>query len=294
MKTKEDKKRFHKGEFSIQSIIMSVLSAVTLVTIVIMGFLLYHRFRQTMDKTAVSDTEATVESTVERINLAFLDIRHIFNAANYNVIQEFDISSQEFGKQFSLLYEINSDKIQSIALYGKDGKLIASEPVAMEKNNADVTSQSWYCNAESDIENIQFSLPHTQNLFRDGSFRFYRVISLSRSVDINDGERPGSGVLLVDIKCSVIEDVLRQINDSSDGVYYYVCNRDGEMIYHPRQSELSRGLFAEDSSPAAGYEDGVYEMPSGGSTEQVIVGYCVYRLEVNRGYTSKPADDKQR
>ena len=94
MKIKEDKKRFHKGEFSIQSIIMSVLSAVTLVTIVIMGFLLYHRFRQTMDKTVVSDTEATVESTVERINLAFLDIRHIFNAANYNVIQEFDISSQ--------------------------------------------------------------------------------------------------------------------------------------------------------------------------------------------------------
>ena len=73
MKIKEDKKRFHKGEFSIQSIIMSVLTAVTLVTIVIMGFLLYHRFRQTMDKTVVSDTEATVESTVERINLAFLD-----------------------------------------------------------------------------------------------------------------------------------------------------------------------------------------------------------------------------
>ena len=82
MKTKEDKKRFNKGEFSIQSIIMSVLSAVTLVTIVIMGFLLYHRFRQTMDKTAVSDTEATVESTVERINLAILYISHIFNAAN--------------------------------------------------------------------------------------------------------------------------------------------------------------------------------------------------------------------
>lgn len=38
MKTKEDKKRFHKGEFSIQSIIMSVLSAVTLVTIVLWAF----------------------------------------------------------------------------------------------------------------------------------------------------------------------------------------------------------------------------------------------------------------
>ena len=62
MKIKEDKKRLHKEEFSIQSIIMSVLTAVTLVTIVIMGFLLYHRFRQTIDKTVISDTEATVGS----------------------------------------------------------------------------------------------------------------------------------------------------------------------------------------------------------------------------------------
>ncbi len=66
---------------------------------------------------------------------------------------------------------------------------------------------------------------------------------------------------------------MRQINDSSDGVYYYVCNRDGEMIYHPRQSEMSRGLFAEDSSAAAGYEDGVYEMPSGGSRAGFVGSY---------------------
>ena len=124
-----------KGGFNIQSIIMSVLMASTLITITIMGLLLYYRFKLAMDNTAVSNTEATVESSVDRLNSDLLDIRQIFNAANYNIIQEFDISSQEFAKQFSLLYETNSDKIQSMALYGSDGNLIASEPVSLEKEN---------------------------------------------------------------------------------------------------------------------------------------------------------------
>ena len=183
--------------FNIQTIIMSVLMALTIITIALMGFLLYHRFKLALDKTAISNTESTVESTIDRLNSDLLNIRQISNAANYNIIQEFDISSQEFSKQFSLLYETNADKIQSLALYGSDGRLIASEPVAAEKENVEVTKQRWYRNAENDIENVHFSTPHTQNLFADGSFRYHRVISLSQSVDINDGERPGIGVLLV-------------------------------------------------------------------------------------------------
>lgn len=147
-----------KGGFNIQSIIMSVLMASTLITITIMGLLLYHRFKLAMDNTAVSNTEATVESSVDRLNSDLLDIRQIFNAANYNIIQEFDISSQEFAKQFSLLYETNSDKIQSMALYGSDGNLIASEPVSLEKENVEIKNQDWYQNAENAIENIHFSM----------------------------------------------------------------------------------------------------------------------------------------
>ena len=272
MNKKKSKKRYYKKELSIQSIIMFVLTTLTLVTVVIMGGLLYDRFKQSMEKSAVSDTKAAVESVVERVNSKFLDIRHIFNAASYNVIQEYDISSQEFDKQFSLIYEINSDKLQSIALYRDDGTLIASDPVAVEKENIDVKNQDWYIHAENDIENIHFSIPHTQNLFQDGKFRYYRVISVSCSVDINDGGKSESGVLLIDMKCSVIEDVLKQMNESADGIYYYICNRDGEIVYHPRKSEMSRGLFTENSSQAAGYEVGVYTIPSDSGQLQVVVG----------------------
>ena len=275
-KRKKDSDLKENVVFNIQSIIMSVLMAITLVTIVTMGFLLYQRFKLAIDKMAVSNTEATVESTVDRVNSDLLDIRQIFNAANYNIVQEFDISSEKFAEQFSLLYEVNSDKIESLALYGNEGRLIASEPVAVEKENIDVTGQDWYKNAESAIENVHFSIPHIQNLYEDGLYRYHWVVSLSRYVDINDGEIPGSGVLLVDMKYSVIEDVLKQINDSSEGIYYYMISRDGQMIYHPRKTEMARGLFEENSLKASGYEEGTYEITTNGHKESVVVGNIAY------------------
>ncbi len=64
----KDKKKagFHRKNivFNIQSIILSVLMAISLVTIIVMGLLLYHRFKLALEKTAVDNTEATVETIV--------------------------------------------------------------------------------------------------------------------------------------------------------------------------------------------------------------------------------------
>ena len=256
------------AKFNIQSL--------SLVTVTVMGFLLYHRFKLASDKSAVANTEMTVESTIDRLNSSLLDLRQISDAANYNIVQEYDISSQEFTRQFSMLYETNTDKIQSLALYGDDGMLIESEPVATVKDNVKVADQKWYQDARSEIENIHFSTPHVQNLFDDGTFRYHRVVSLSRSVDINDGSTSGSGVLLVDMKYSVLEDMLERINETSSGIYYYLCSRDGEIIYHPRWTEINRGLFKEKNNKAASYEDGIYEMKTDGQKENVVVGSVAY------------------
>lgn len=264
------------AKFNIQSIILSVLMTLSLVTVTVMGFLLYHRFKLASDKSAVANTEMTVESTIDRLNSSLLDFRQISDAANYNIVQEYDISSQEFTRQFSMLYETNVDKIQSLALYGYDGMLIESEPVATVKDNVKVAEQKWYQDARSEIENIHFSTPHVQNLFDDGTFRYHRVVSLSRSVDINDGSTSGSGVLLVDMKYSVFEDMLERINETSSGIYYYLCSRDGEIIYHPRWTEINRGLFKEKNNKAASYEDGTYEMKTDGQKENIVVGSVAY------------------
>ena len=99
---------------------------------------------------------------------------------------------------------------------------------------------------------------------------------MSRSVDINDGSTSGSGVLLVDMKYSVLEDMLERINETSSGIYYYLCSRDGEIIYHPRWTEINRGLFKEKNNKAASYEDGIYEMKTDGQKENIVVGSVAY------------------
>ena len=270
---------FHHGRFigfDIQSIIMAVLTGLTITTTVVMGFLIYNRFKLAIKQTAVSNAESMIESTVDKVDTDLAGIRQISNGVNYNIIQEYDISSQEFSKQFSLLYEVNVDKVQSMALYDNSGKLVAAEPVAVQKDKVNVEEQEWYKNASEDIENMHFSTPHIQDLFQDGANRYYWVISLSRSVDINDGDKPVNGVLLIDMKYSVIEEALSRINDSSSETYYYLCNRDGDIIYHPRRAEIDRGFFTEESAEAAVYDDGTYEIKMTGGKENVVVSSIAY------------------
>lgn len=72
----------------IQSIIMAVLTALTLITTITIGLLLYNRFKMAMKQTAVSNAESMVESTVDKLDAELLNVRQIMNAVNYNIIQE--------------------------------------------------------------------------------------------------------------------------------------------------------------------------------------------------------------
>ena len=269
---------FREGtvRFDIQSIIMAVLTTLTIITTIIMGLLIYNRFKISAEETSVSGAEDIIDSVVDKIDGDLLEIRQISNVANYNIVQQYDVSDQMLNKEFGLLYEINSDKIQSMALYDTSGKLIAAEPVASEKENAYVKQQDWFSNATDEIENIHFSTPHIQNLFTDGAFKYYPVVSLSRSVDINDGETPVSGVLLIDMKYSIIEEALDRINEDTNGIYYYLCNSDGELIYHPRKVEIDRGIISEESTRIAGYEDGTYELNLNGGRANYIISSIAY------------------
>lgn len=190
----------------IQSVIMTVLSLMTVITSISMGLLLYNRYETAMRQNDVRDAQNMMETIVNSMEQYLKSMRQISDTANYNIIQALDISSPEFNQELSLLYDSNKDKIQSIALYDMEGELLVAEPVTLQKEGVEVSRQSWFENAKAKIENMHFSTPHMQDLFQDDAKRYHWVISLSRAVDVIDGDSPENGILLVDMKYSFIND----------------------------------------------------------------------------------------
>ena len=242
----------------IQSVIMTVLSLMTVITSISMGLLLYNRYETAMRQNDVRDAQNMMETIVNSMEQYLKSMRQISDTANYNIIQALDISSPEFNQELSLLYDSNKDKIQSIALYDMEGELLVAEPVTLQKEGVEVSRQSWFENAKAKIENMHFSTPHMQDLFQDDAKRYHWVISLSRAVDVIDGDSPENGILLVDMKYSFIEEMMDRINDRTRGRYYYLCDREGKLIYHPDANEIRNGLFQENSVLASSSEDGIY------------------------------------
>ena len=66
---------------------MAVLTGLTITTTVVMGFLIYNRFKLAIKQTAVSNAESMIESTVDKVDTDLAGIRQISNGGNYNIIR---------------------------------------------------------------------------------------------------------------------------------------------------------------------------------------------------------------
>ena len=262
----------------IQSTIMAAFSVISISLMLILGIVLYIRFSTMSREELVQSTGMLMEQTGENLEDYLVSMRQISDAAYYNVIKENDLSArdQEIQAKMNLLYEANRDNLQSIAIYNDCGSLMAAEPVASQKEDPDVTNQDWYKQAVEEMENMHFSTPHIQNLFDDGTQRYYWVISLSRVVELTDNGVSQLGVLLVDMDYSAISRMMNQINTSNNGQYYYLCDSSGEIIYHPRQIQINDGIISEDSKTAAQYKDGIYDVIFKGEQRKVIVNTISY------------------
>lgn len=265
----------HRG---IQSTIMLTFSVISIILMLILGVVLDVRFSAVSRNEMIQSTQKLMEQTGESLEDYLIAMRQISDAAYYNAIKEYDFSSQnqDIQKSLNLLYEANKEKLRSIALYNQYGSLIVAEPVALQKEDPDVTRQGWFKKAMEELENMHFSTPHIQTLFNDAAFRYYWVISLSRVVELTNGGDSQTGVLLVDMDFSSISRLMKKINDANNGQYYYLCDSKGEIIYHPRQVQLSDGIGRENNKVASAYKDGVYDEIFNGERRKVIANTISY------------------
>lgn len=282
------KKIFNRKIFTykpgtIQATLMIAFSVVSAVILLCMGSVMYLRFSSMSQKEILENNQRLMDQTVESVEDYLINMRQVSDALYYNIIKESDMSSEsdKMHNGMNLLYEANKENLRSIAIYNQYGSLLEAEPVVAQKEDPNVTKQDWFIQAMNQMENIHFSTPHVQNLFDDGTQQYYWVISSSRVVELTDGTNTQLGVLLVDMDYSGISRMMERINTTDSGQYFYLCDSNGQIIYHPHQVQLDNGMKKESSKEAARAKESVYEERINGEHREIVVdtiGYTGWKL----------------
>lgn len=245
----------NKKTRSMQMTISISFTILSVCCMCLLGVMLYQQFTRKAENLTVENSRQLLNQTTINLEDYLRNMRRISDAMYYTVIKNTDIGSESLEDSMNLLYEANKDKLVSVACYTNDGKLTEASPIATEKPGVDVKSQKWFQDAAGELENFHFSTPHVQNLFDDPSYRYYWVVSLSRTVELTRNGNSMLGVLLVDMNYSSIEQLLEKANTDTSGEYVYLMAPDGDIIYHPKQNLIHMGLYEENNTEAAGYED---------------------------------------
>lgn len=265
---------------SIQLIISISFTFVAIISMTFMGIAFYTHFINSSKETANENNKQILDQVSWNLNTYIRNMMSISDSMYYNVIKNKDLTYDTIGTEMNLLYEANKDNLISIACVSEDGALVSASPVATRKVGVDFKQQEWFQQAENKIENLHFSTPHVQNMFDNSNYRYYWVVSLSRSVELTNVGHTRRGVLLVDMNFSAIEQMFSKVNERGEG-YVYLMDRNGEIIYHPEQKAIYSGLVKENNQTAALYEDGDYIEEFMGEERAIVVktvGYTGWKI----------------
>ena len=273
---------------NIQFITSLSFTLVALVSMLFMGIAFYAQFVRNARQMALENNKQMLEQVSWNLNSYIRKMMNISDFMYYNVIKNKDLTEESIDKEMNLLYEENKDYLVSIVCVTEDGAVLAAGPIATRKKSVDLKEQEWFVQAGEKIENLHFTTPHVQNIFESSNYQYAWVISLSRSVELTTAGHTRRGVLLVDMNYSAIEQVFDKANEQNSG-YVYLMDRNGEIIYHPRQKAIYSGMVKENNRMASTYEDGTHIENFMGEERAVVVktiGYTGWKI-VNVTPTSK-------
>lgn len=265
---------------SIQMVISLSFTLVAILGTVCMSISLFWRFAADTQRTEQESSQRILSQVNLNLDSYLRRIMRISDTMYYRVIKDTDLAQDGLDSGMRLLYEENRDSLVSIALVDSSGALVSSVPYESVKPGLDVTQEPWFKAAQQRLENLHFFTPRVQNLFAapDSSYRW--VVSLSRYVELTFAGETQSGVLLVDMNFSGIEQICRNV-ELLNGGYLYLVDGDGELIYHPKQQLIYAGILQENNLQAASYRDGSHEETFEGEKRQVTVktvGYTGWKL----------------
>lgn len=265
---------------SIQHIISISFTVVAISGMIVVALAVYLRYSNSTEEIISKNNKAILEQVNLNLDSYLRKMMKISDTIYYRGIKKKDLLTENINLEMDLLYEENKDYLINISLFSEYGNIIASYPVEKLKENVMAEKNEWFRIAMQKKENLHFSTPHVQNLFYDPEYKYKWVVSLSRAVETTINSKSSSGVLLVDMNFGGIEQICKNVDMGKDG-YVYLVDRDGEIIYHPRQQVIYSNLEEESNFTLAKLEDGSHTEIFQGDKRLITVktvGYTGWKI----------------
>ena len=186
---------------------------------------------------------ANIESYIENMeNLAQIvlnnsDVRnYLFAQTDAETRQS--IYGANVEKEFRTLMQTKKD-IYNIGIIGPHGRYMINNQMTAINPYADLSKVTWYTEAMKG--NVYISSSHVQNIVYN---RYPWVVTLSEKIP-DPTDESQDGVLFVDLNYSSISKLCEDINLGTKG-YVFILDKDGNIVYHPKQQLIYSGLWKEE------------------------------------------------
>ncbi|MDD3569920.1 MAG: sensor histidine kinase, partial [Lachnospiraceae bacterium] len=153
-------------------------------------------------------------------------------------------------------------------------------PAAKLRDGVDIKKQEWYSLAVGSRENVHFASPTVENLFSTRSTEYTWVVPMSRVVQITRNSHVQSGILVINLRYSGLQDVLSNVL-LGENAYIYLTDSGGEILYHPMKQLISGGQVEENNYTTVNLGDGNYVDTLGGQKRDIAiktVGYTGWKI----------------
>lgn len=228
------------SSMSIQFVITASFIFVTSIAIIFVGIALTNRVQTLAEENAIVNTRQIINQVNSNLDYYLRSMMEISNHLVDIIKHNEDIPNAEMTQQMNSILATRKD-IVTMAVFSSKGELVAGEPIYQVKEDINITDNDWFKATIDNPENLFFSSPHVQNIFKK---QHSWVVSLSREITIRRGGKTEKGVLLVDMNFSAIDQMCQNVVLGKKG-YIYILDSEGNIVYHPQQQLINAGLKSE-------------------------------------------------
>lgn len=263
---------------------------VTILGMLYVGITLYSKFDNLVEQNAIFNTRQIIEQVNLNLDYYLKGMLEISNYSDGVIYNTEDLTDKKLEEQMNAILNSRKD-IVSLAVFSKDGEMIADFPSYKLKDNVEIAKQDWFETPIKEQGNLFFSFPHVQNIF-EGQHSW--VVSLGRQITYRKNGKKEQGVLLVDMNFSAIDQICRNVTFGKKG-YIYLIDSKGNIVYHPQQELINMGLKQEKIDEVQEQVFGRYFDNVDGKKRLITietVNYCRWRI-VGIAYMEEIANMKK-